>query len=81
MTPSHAYYHYTTARSLYLFRLMERLDAVGADLNALAVHPCPLEIGMLPILRCRIVLAAKFDSSLGHRRFFTALRTSCCHSV
>ena len=52
------------------------LDAVGANLNALASDPSPLEIGIAFGLGSWIITATKENSRSRHDWFFPALRTS-----
>ena len=77
MTPSHAYYHYTTARlgtRNCFFGL--GLDAVGADFEAIASHAGPLEVGVALGFNGGIIMTAQKDARGGHRWFLTTLRAS-----
>lgn len=60
--------------------LVHCLDAIGAELDALAVYFCPLEVGILFTFVCWIVMTTQKLTSSGHDWFFAALRTSSCHS-
>jgi len=77
MTPSHAYYHYTTARGLIF---IQGFDAIGADFGPFAIYLCPLEIRIASRLGCRIIMASQEFASRDHNRTFSAHWT-LCHKI